>query len=61
MTIYGGDWNHKLLIVVVKGSQSPKYIDIEHQPRRGILIKNDTILLIGCEDGILLYYSLFSP
>jgi hypothetical protein len=61
MTVYAGDQDNKKLIVIPKGSNSPIYIDMKFKPFRGALIKRDTVLLVGCLDSSLLYFSLATP
>jgi hypothetical protein len=39
-TVYAGDYNNKKLIVIK--NQSPVYIDMEKEPNKGVLMKEDT-------------------
>jgi len=49
MTIYAGDAENDKLIVVPKQFSSPLYIDLQKKPPFcGVLINNDTALIIGC-------------
>ena len=58
MTAYLGDKENKKLIVLGKKDDMPIYIDLSHKPISGVLMKNEKILLIGCEKGQLYTYDI---
>ena len=61
MTVYAGGVNTNNFIVAPQGFNSPIFISISYNPFRAALIKEDTILILGCAFGNLLYYDLSKP
>jgi hypothetical protein len=61
MTIYAGDSDNKKLIVIPKKDYSPVYHDVQYRPRRASLNSDHTVLLVGCDGGNLLFYTLTNP
>jgi hypothetical protein len=45
--------SYKKLVVIKRDDDTPTYIDIEYKPMSGILMKDDSLLIIGCYDGYL--------
>ena len=59
--MYAGDDINKKLIVLAKEASAPVYIDVKENPKRGIIIKDSTLLIVGCNDGYLHLFSLNNP
>ena len=58
---YVGDSDNKRLIVIAKKDFTPVYHDTQYKPRRASLNQDHTVLLVGCDGGVLFYYSLSNP
>jgi hypothetical protein len=57
--VYAGDFNNNKLIVISKELENPKYIDLKSPKMAGgILIKNDSILIIAFYYGYLCAFCL---
>jgi len=57
-TVYAGDDDNSKLIVIPNYTLIPTFIPLDYPPLRGILIKNDTQLIVGCSKGYLYLMSI---
>ena len=60
-TIYAGDTNNNKIFVIPKDAKSPTSIDIQYRPMRGILMNDEDYLIVGCDYGYLMIFSLETP
>ena len=51
----------KNLVVIKKDDETPIYVEMKYAPMSGILIKDDTQLIIGCSVYYLSFFSLTTP
>lgn len=64
-TIYGGDTHGaegpKIFVISKDKEAKPIYIKVPHMPYCGILVNDDTELIVGGNDGNMSKYSLWDP
>ena len=58
--VYAGDKFNKQLVVITDDYE-PYYIKLDKMLQRGILMLDQTLLIIGCEQGYLDKFSLMTP
>jgi hypothetical protein len=59
--VYSGCQAENFLYVISQDDEEATQIELSHQPQCGSLVKDDSLLAIGCTDGHLMFFSLDDP
>ena len=59
-TVYAGDNDNDQIIVISKDGNTTT-LQLDYYPYCGILMKNDTVLAVGCFGGSLILVSVSNP